>query len=215
MPVSARAKEIIAEFANDEAKLGDLKKLAARIKKDHELSLELWASEKYFPRLLSVLILDKKLLTLGDIEKFASDMLLHNEDQRSQLADWLLANQLMKDKKLISLIERWEDHPSPILRRLFWYHQARLRWTGKAPPDNSEGLLFSLENHMASAEPPVQWAMNFCAGQIGIHEPKYRIRCIALGKTFGLYKDEVVPKKNFRTCSSEEQFFDNLSLFLA
>ncbi len=194
MPVSARAKEIIAEFANGEAKLGDLKKCAAKIKKDHELSLELWASEKYFPRLLSVLILDKKLLSQGDIEKFASDMLLHDEDECSQLADWLLANQLTKDNKLISLMERWEDHPSPILRRLFWYHQARLRWTGKAPPDNSEGLLSSLENRMANAEPSVQWAMNFCAGQIGIHEPKYRTRCIALGKNLGLYKDEVIPK---------------------
>jgi hypothetical protein len=36
--------------------------------------------------------------------------------------------------------------------------------------------------------------MNFCAGQIGVHEPKFRSRCIKLGKTLGLYKDEHVAK---------------------
>lgn len=47
---------------------------------------------------------------------------------------------------------------------------------------------------MADAEPEVQWAMNFCAGQIGIHEPHFRSRCIKLGEALGLYKDERVAK---------------------
>jgi 3-methyladenine DNA glycosylase AlkD len=101
----------------------------------------------------------------------------------------------MKDKKLVVLIESWEENPSPILRRFFWYHQARLRWTGKTPPPgNSAQLLNSLESNMATAEPEVQWAMNFCAGWIGIFEPKLRPRCVKLGKTLGLYKDEPVAK---------------------
>ena len=121
-------------------------------------------------------------------------MLRHDAKERNQLADWLLANQLAKDKKLVSLIATWEKNPSPVLRRLFWYHQARLRWVGQAPPGNSAALLDSLEKGMANAEPEVQWAMNFCAGQIGVHEPKFRSRCIKLGKTLGLYKDEHVAK---------------------
>ena len=101
----------------------------------------------------------------------------------------------MKDKKLVTLVETWEEAPSPVLRRLFWYHQARLRWMGRTPPpENSAELLDSLEANMAGAEPEVQWAMNFCAGQIGIFEPKLRSRCIRLGKTTGLYKDEPVAK---------------------
>ena len=91
-------------------------------------------------------------------------------------------------------METWEHHSSPMLRRLFWYYQARLRWTGKTPPDNTPDLLVSLEKDLANAEPEVQWAMNFCAGQIGVFEPKLRPRCIKLGKTLGLYKDERVPK---------------------
>lgn len=47
---------------------------------------------------------------------------------------------------------------------------------------------------MEGAEPEVQWAMNFAAGQIGIHEPEHRSRCLALGERLGLYKDEPVSR---------------------
>jgi 3-methyladenine DNA glycosylase AlkD len=91
-------------------------------------------------------------------------------------------------------METWEENPFPMLRRLFWYHQARLRWVGQTPPGNSAELLDSLESKMAKAEPEVQWAMNFCACQIGLHEPKFRARCIKLGEKLGLYKDQHVAK---------------------
>ncbi|MGV3616300.1 MAG: hypothetical protein ACO1SV_13280 [Fimbriimonas sp.] len=77
---------------------------------------------------------------------------------------------------------------------MFWYHQARLRWTGQGPPGNSGSLLDSLEEKMAAAEPGVQWAMNFCACQIGVHEPEHRSRCVELGERLGLYKGERVSK---------------------
>jgi len=194
MTLSARAKKIVAELNTSNPKLGDIKKRGTEIKKDHDLALELWSSGEHAPRLLAILIFDPKLLTGDVIDQLSSDMLRHDEKKRSQLADWLLANQLAKDKKLVSLIATWENHPSPILRRWFWYHQARLRWTGQAPPGNSADLLNSLENKMAHAEPEVQWAMNFCAGQIGVHESVLRSRCIKLGKALGLYKDEHVSK---------------------
>lgn len=195
MALSARAKKIISEITDEETKLGDIKKRGKEIKKDHNLAMELWSTGDCHPRLLATLIFDKKLLTESVIGEFASDLLTHDEDERNQVGDWLLANQLMKDRKLVAFLETWEEHPSPILRRFFWYHQARLRWTGKTPPpENSADLLDSLETNMATAEPEVQWAMNFCAGQIGVFEPKLRPRCIKLGKTLGLYKGEPVAK---------------------
>lgn len=186
--------KIVAELNTGSPKLGDLKTRGKEIKKDHDLAMELWSTGEYYPRLLSILIFDPKLLTENVIDQLASDMLRHDEKERSQLADWLLANQLAKDKKHPSYIATWENNPSPILRRLFWYHQARLRWVGQTPPANSADLLDSLEANMAHAEPEVQWAMNFCACQIGVHEPAFRSRCIKLGKALGLYKDEHVSK---------------------
>lgn len=194
MAISARAKKIAAEFA-DQPKLGDIKKRGKEIKKDHDLAMELWSTGKYHPRLLATLIFDKKLLAESDVDELAADLLEHNEDQRNQLSDWLLANQLTKDKKLLSLIESSMEHPSTMRRRWFWYHQARLRWMGRTPPpENSADLLKFLESNLATEDPDVQWAMNFCAGWIGVFEPKLRPKCIKLGKNVGLYKDDPVAK---------------------
>lgn len=194
MALSARAKKIVGEFNNGSPKMGDLKKRAKEIKKDHDLAMELWSTGEFYPRLLATLILDPKRLPEDIIDRIAADVLRHDAAERCQLADWLLANQIAKEKRLVSLIASWEKNPSPILRRLFWYHQARLRWVGQTPPGNSADLLDSLERDMAGAEPEVQWAMNFCACQIGVHEPAFRSRCIKLGRELGLYKDEQVAR---------------------
>ena len=183
---------LLSQLSADNIKLGDLKKIAKEIKKDHDLAMELWASEKLQPRMLAVLILDKNQLTQEIINQMVDDLQSHEMDERVQIVDWLLANQLTKSKKTIALLESWEKADAPLLRRLFWYHQARLRWMGKIPHDNAKALLDSLETDMALAEPEVQWAMNFTAGQIGIHDPQYRSRCIALGERLGLYKGDPV-----------------------
>ena len=192
--VSNRAAEIASELNAEGTKLGDIKKLGKELKKDHDLAGELWATADFHPRLLATLIFDKNLLTQPVLDELAADMLAHSEIERNQLADWLLANQLMKSKRTAALIETWEENPSPMLRRLFWYHQARLRWTGKTQPNNSAQLLESLERKLENEEPEVQWTMNFCACQIGLHEPAYRTRCIELGEKTGLYKDEPVAR---------------------
>lgn len=194
MPLLARARKLVAELTRGNLKMGDLKTRGKEIKKDHDLALELWSTGEFYPRLLATLIFDPKLLTGKLIDQLAAEMRRHDTDEQNQLADWLLANQLTKDKKLVAMIGSWEENPSPILRRWFWYHQARLRWTGQVPPDNSSDLLDSLEKNMAHAEPEVQWAMNFCAGQIGVHEPKFRSRCIKLGEALGLYRGDHVSK---------------------
>ena len=194
MTLSARAKKLVSALSK-EPKLGDIKKLGKEIKRDHTLALELWKQGDLNSRLLASLIFDKKQISMDDIADFASDMLSLSEEKRNQLSDWLLANQLTKDKKLVTLMESWQENPSPVLRRWFWYHQARLRWMGRTPPPtNSAELLKAIENGIAKEVPEVQWAMNFCACQIGVFEKKLRPKCIKLGMKLGLYKDDVVAK---------------------
>lgn len=194
MSLSSKAKEIYSRITKEDLKLGDLRIIAKEIKKDHELAMELWGTGEFFPRQLAILIMDKKLLSKELIDRLDRDIQDHNSDERNQLADWLMANQLTRDKKTIALMESWEDSASAIQRRIFWYYQGRLRWTGKTPPDNTNYLISSIEKGIANAEPDVQWAMNFTAAQIGIHEPEFRSRCIALGENLGLYKDEPVSR---------------------
>lgn len=192
--VSARCKKIIAQLG-DSPKMSDIKRIAKEIVKDHDLAVELWAQGEYHPRLLATLLYDKKVLNEETLEQIASDLLSHDEKERNYISDWLLANQLTKDKKLIALMENWQDSKQPVLRRWFWYHQARLRWMGRTPPPpNSPDLLKVMESNLGKEDPDVQWAMNFCAGWIGVYESKLRPRCIKLGKKFELYKNEPVAK---------------------
>jgi 3-methyladenine DNA glycosylase AlkD len=103
-------------------------------------------------------------------------------DERNQLIDWLMANQLLKDKKTTALVDSWENSQSALQRRVFWYYQARLRWMGQTAPDNTAELLAKIETNIAKEEPQVQWAMNFTAGRIGVFEKQYRDGCIAVGE---------------------------------
>ena len=191
--LSTKTVELVALLQGD-VKMGDIKKQAKAIKQDHVLAMELWGTKDFYPRMLATLILDKKQLTQTVIDQLADDMLQHEVAQRNQLSEWLMANQLMKQKSTQQMLLSWQGAKSAVLRRLFWYHQARLRWAGQAPPDNSEDLLALLEENLASEEEQVQWTMNFCAAWIGIFEPEYRDRIVQLGESLGLYKDEKVSR---------------------
>lgn len=190
---SSKAENILSQI-NRNTKLGDLRKIAKDIKKDHELAMELWSTEEFLPRLLAILIMDKKLFSQDVLNKLDKDMRIHTFDERNNLMDWLMANQLTKDKEKISLMESWKNSPSSLQRRTFWYYQGRLRWTGQTPPDNTADLLSALEVTITQEEPEVQWAMNFTAGWIGVYDEKNRARCMKLGEKTGLYKDEKVAK---------------------
>src|SRR5690606_28706094 len=84
--------------------------------------------------------------------------------------------------------------PSRLQRRTFWYHQARLRWMGQTPPENTAELLSAIDRDIANEEPEVQWAMNLTAGWIGVFEKAYRSRCVAIGEKTGLFRGEMVSK---------------------
>ena len=194
MKLSSKAQKIYSEIDKETTKLGDLRKIAKGINKDHSLALELWTTGDFLPRQLAILIMDKKLLNQEVIDQLDNDIQKHEFDEQNHLIDWLMANQLSKDKKIISLIEFWKNSSSKLQRRVFWYYQARLRWMGNTNQSNTEELLDLIEKNLMKEEPEVQWAMNYTAGQIGKWQEKYRDRCISIGEESGLYKDEIVAK---------------------
>lgn len=194
MKPTINTKDILVRVNSEETKLGDLKKLAKELGTDQQLAMELWSEGGYYPRQLAILIMDKKQLTQELIDDLDRDMNTHPSLERNHLMEWLMANQLMKNKATIALIQSWRNSSSTLQRRTFWYYQARKRWTGQEPPENTPELLERIEKDLQTEDSDVQWAMNFTAGWIGVFDPKYRDRCIAIGKKSGLYKDEVVAR---------------------
>jgi len=194
MKLSPQATTIYQQISTPGTQLGDLRKIAKTIKKDHALAMELWQTGEYLPRQLALLVMDPKLLSEVVVDALDKDIQQHIAAEQLQLTDWLLANQISKHKNTIALMQSWRDSPSVLQRRIFWYYQGRLRWTGQVPPDDTEELLNLIEARIEKEQPPVQWAMNFTAAQIGIFQEEYRQRCIALGERTGLYKDMKVAK---------------------
>lgn len=188
------AENILEQISSKDTKLGDLRTIAKTIKKNHQLAMELWNAKHFFARQLAILIMDKKQLTEEVIDQLIGDINQHEEKEKLQLIDWLMANQLTKDKKAIALIDRWENSTSSLKRRIFWYYQGRLRWTGQTPPPNTEELVSKIETKISKEQPEVQWAMNFTAGWIGVFDQQYRKRCITVGEKTGLYKGKMVSK---------------------
>lgn len=186
--------QIIERLAQSDMRLGDIKKLGKEIRCDHTLAESLWRRGTLNGRLLACLIIDTAKLDSDALTRMADDLLIHDLAQRNQIADWLLANQLMKSARTRRLITGWQHASSDVLRRLFWYHEARLRWTGQKSPDNTEVLLEQIEKDLANESPDVQWAMNFCAGWIGVFNPDFRKRCVRLGESLGLYREMPVRK---------------------
>ncbi|MCH5715521.1 DNA alkylation repair protein [Niabella hibiscisoli] len=138
--------------------------------------------------------MDNKLLSQEVINELDKDMQTHSSEERNQLIDWLMANQLTKDKKTIALIESWENSPSALQRRIFWYYQARLRWMGQTPPGNTEELLAAIESNIAGEQPEVQWAMNFTAAWIGVYEKSIASVVLLLVKQRGSTKARWYPR---------------------
>lgn len=194
MALSNKTENILKQISEKKTKLGDLRTIAKEIKKDHQLAIELWSTKQFFAQQLAILIMDKKLLTEDIIDNLLSDISQHNQNEKLQLTDWLMANQLAKDKQTIAFIAGWENSKSSLKRRIFWYYQARMRWVGQTPPPNSEELISKIEDRIEKEEPEVQWAMNFTAGWIGVYEKMYRSRCVAIGEKTGLYKGQMVSK---------------------
>ncbi len=108
--------------------------MAKEIKKDHKLAKELWSTGKYYPRLLAALLLDKKELSQEVIETMMNDLSTNSEVNALRISEWLLANQLVKSKSTIALLESYQHHKMPMLRRLF-FGTIKLDFVGLARPD--------------------------------------------------------------------------------
>jgi 3-methyladenine DNA glycosylase AlkD len=167
--------------------LGDIRKLGAKIKINHELALELWETENIDARLLAVLLIQSEKLSAKELDQMVRSA------NFAQLADWLNAYIVKQHPDKETLRQKWlADENS-------WAARAGWSLTSERIAKNPDGLelpalLDRLESEMASAAPEVQWTMNNCLAGIGIHFPQHRKRAIEIGETLGIYRDYPVSK---------------------
>lgn len=168
-------------------KLGDLRKLAKKIKTDHELALQLWDTKMMEARLLAILIMKAGDLSVRELDKLVKSI------QTPQVADWFNAYVIKDRPEKEGLREEWMDDKNIWAARSGWSLTA-----GKVSREpqslDLDKLLDRIEKDMATAPPEVQWTMNTALAQIGINSPEHTERAINIGEKLGIYRDYPVSK---------------------
>jgi 3-methyladenine DNA glycosylase AlkD len=167
--------------------MGDIRKVAAKIKRDHELALALWDTGNIDARLLAILVLKPKGLSRDDMDRMV------REASFPQLADWLNSYVVKNHPDKESLRQSWMQDDDPWANRAGWTLTSER--VAKSPDGlDLPALLDRIEADMASAPAPAQWTMNTCLAGIGIHHPTLRKRAMAIGERLGVYRDYPVSK---------------------
>jgi 3-methyladenine DNA glycosylase AlkD len=167
--------------------LGDIRKLAAKIKINHKLALDLWKSGNVDAQLLAVLLMEPKNLSAGEMDRMVRSVSF------AHVADWLNAYVVKNHPDKETLRQKWMTAKNPWSARSGWSMTSERIAKNPAGLD-VPALLDRIESEMADAPPEAQWTMNFCLAGIGIHFPKHRKRAIGIGEALGIYRDYPVSK---------------------
>jgi len=170
-------------------RMGDIRAIAKSIKTNHELGRELWATGNVDAMFLATLIMKPKLLPEEEVERMAASVTFSQARfGQSALADWLMTNIIRQHPSKEALRQRWMESSQPMLARAGWsLTAARI---AQAPEGlDPAALLDRIEWEMAGAPSAVQWTMNGCLAEIGIHFAELRPRALDIGERLGIFRD--------------------------
>jgi 3-methyladenine DNA glycosylase AlkD len=176
--------------------MGDIRKLADKIKTDHPLAVALWETQILEAQLLAILVLQLKELSADDLDRMVRSIPSVQVGKwfpSAQVADWFSSYVIRKHPEKESLRQRWMSESHPWAARAGW--DLTSQRIGKEPEGlDLPALLDRIEAEMPTAAPEVQWTMNMALATIGIHFPDHRERAIAIGEKLGLYRAYPVAK---------------------
>ncbi|MFK7920557.1 MAG: DNA alkylation repair protein [Bacteroidia bacterium] len=167
--------------------MGEIRKVAKKLKTNHELALKLWETGNIEARLVAILIIKPKDLSPDKVDQLVRSVGFF------QVADWLNAYIVKKHPEKETLRQGWMQANDPMAARAGWSLTAE-RVERSPEGIDLPGLLDRIVAEMLIADPLVQWTMNNTLVGIGVHHPEYRERALAIGEKLGVYRDYSVPK---------------------
>ena len=168
-------------------KHGDIRKVAAKIKSDHDLALALWDTGNCDAQLLAILLMKPEKLSAKEMDRLVRSVAF------SHVADWLMSYVVKNHADKEALRQKWLKVKNPWSARAGWALTAQ-RAAKDADGLDLPALLDRIESEMPDAATEVQWTMNTCLAEIGINHPKLRQRALAIGEALGVYRDYPVSK---------------------
>jgi 3-methyladenine DNA glycosylase AlkD len=166
--------------------LSALRAVAKRLKTQHDLARELWATDDTAARLLSLLICRPKAFALQEL-----DVMLR-QARAPKVHDWLVNYVVKKSPHAEQLRITWTHDPDPVVASAGWALTTE-RVAKKPEGLDLSGLLDTIEAEMKGAPERLQWAMNHTLAQIGIEHSDHRTRAIDIGERLEVLKDYPTP----------------------
>ncbi len=162
--------------------LSALRAVAKRVKTQHELAQQLWATGDTAARLLALLICRPKAFTVDELDAMV------RETGTAKVHDWFVNYVVKKNPHAEELRGRWMTEPDPVVASAGWALTAE-RVVKNADGLDLSGLLDTIDAQMRDAPERLQWAMNTCLAQIGIEHPDHRARALDIGERLEVLKD--------------------------
>ncbi len=171
---------------NHAVNLTKLRAVAKELKKNQPLARELWATNDTAARLVALLICRPKEFAQSELDS----MIL--EARTPKVLDLLINYVVKKNPHWNDLRVLWLEDAAENVAAAGWALNTHAVITKPDALDDS-AILDTIEAQMKTAEPRVQWSMNECLAQIGIHRPELRDRAIAIGERLEVLKDYPTP----------------------
>lgn len=166
--------------------LSALRALAKKIKTNHDLAQELWATDDTAAQLLSLLICKPKTFTQDELDTML------REARARKTHEWLINYVVKKSRHADALRLIWFKDDDPIVASAGWALTNNMVAKRAAELD-LPGLLDTIESEMKDAPDRLQWEMNNCLAAIGINHEEHRARALDIGERLQVLKDYPTP----------------------
>lgn len=166
--------------------LTKLRAVAKALRKNHPLARELWATGATPARLVALLIARPREYGADEIDAML------REARVPKVHDWLVNSIALRSPHADDLRERWLADADPVVASAGWALTSD-RVARRPEGLNLPALLDAIEAEMAAAPDRLQWAMNWCLTQIGVHDAGLRDRAIGIGERLRVLEDYPTP----------------------
>lgn len=162
--------------------LTQLRAVAKRLRTQHPLARELWATGDTASRLVALLVCRPKEFGREELDSML------REAGTPKVHDWLVTYVVRKSPHVEDLRAAWLTDPDPVVASAGWALTSD-RVVKKPEGLDLTALLDVIEAQMKDAPDRLQWAMNTCLAQIGIEHPEHRARALAIGERLRVLED--------------------------
>ncbi|MGW6005817.1 DNA alkylation repair protein [Oerskovia enterophila] len=171
---------------NHGVNLTRLRGVAKSLKTQHELAEQLWETGDTAARLVAILVCRPRSWSAAELDTMLRDARV------PKVHGWLVSYVVKKSPHVEELRTAWFADPDPVVASAGW--ALTTDRVAKSPEGiDLSRLLDRIEADMKDAPERLQWAMNECLANIGIHHPELRARAVGIGERLEVLKDYPTP----------------------